>query len=39
MLHKLVEDGLIKSIDDTVRSYNTEFNVKNPYNKEHITFR
>ena len=39
MLMKMIELGLIKSIDDPVSKYEPRFKVKNPFNKEQITFR
>ena len=39
MLLKLVENGTINSIDDPISKYDPQFNVTNPFNSEHITFR
>ena len=39
MLMKMIENGLIKSIDDPVSKYEPRFQVTNPFNKEQITFR
>jgi len=39
MLLKLIENGTINSIDDPINKYDPQFNVINPFNSEHITFR
>ena len=39
MLHMLIADGTIKSIDDDVTKYEPLFDYKNPFNNKRITFR
>ncbi|XP_066930218.1 beta-lactamase-like protein 1 isoform X2 [Clytia hemisphaerica] len=39
MLHMLIADGTIKSIDDDVTKYEPLFDYKNPFNRKRITFR
>ena len=39
MLMKLIENGVIKSLDDPISKYDPVFKVKNPFNKERLSFR
>ncbi len=39
MLHRLVKEGKIKSMDDPIKAYNDRFSIRNPFNSEDITFR
>ena len=39
MLHMLIANGTINSIDDDVSKYEPRFGYINPFNKKKITFR
>ena len=39
MLFKLHNDGFVKSLDDPVTSYQSDFFVKNPFGNDPITLR